>query len=151
MEKEKAAAVKADKFKLKQAQLVMTSHTYQSIVNHCKMELPLEACGILSGKNGTICSIWPMKNMDYSEVSFSMSVHDIEKVFHLIEAKQEQLLAIYHSHPTAPAIPSPGDIKYHNYPELSYIIVSLKNRKPDVRAYKIVSKQVSPLVIKQID
>jgi proteasome lid subunit RPN8/RPN11 len=34
-------------------------------------------------------------------------------------------MAIYHSHPDAPALPSLTDIAQHEYPGLLYLIVSL--------------------------
>ena len=112
--------------------------------------MPLEACGILSGGDGIIYTIWPMKNIDQSTVSFSMSTSEISNVFHLIEKKNEQVLAIYHSHPTAPAIPSQGDIAYNNYPELSHVIVSFQNQVPDMKAYQMVQNKINPLFIKLI-
>lgn len=128
--------------------IFFTNHVYNQLIYHCKKESPLEACGLLSGKDGIIRTIWPMKNIDQSTVSFSMSLSEIKKVFHLISMKNENVLAIYHSHPTAPAIPSRGDIHYNNYPELSHVIVSLQNQVPDIKAYQMEQNQVNSLVIK---
>lgn len=131
----------------KQESLLMTIKVRNSMVNHCKTEFPLEACGILSGKNGVIETIWRMKNVDHSPVSFSMSEKEIRTVFDLIEKKNEEVLAIYHSHPTAAAFPSHGDIAYNNYPELFHIIVSLIRASPEVKAYKIIGAKVKHLPI----
>jgi proteasome lid subunit RPN8/RPN11 len=52
--------------------------------------------------------------------------------------------AIYHSHPRTPAYPSATDIKLAFFPEAAYVILSLARRdRPDVRAFRIVSGQVS--------
>ena len=54
----------------------------------------------------------------------------------------EQLFAIYHSHPTSPAIPSSTDIEQANYPEALYIIISLNTKGIlELRAYRIADSQ----------
>jgi proteasome lid subunit RPN8/RPN11 len=42
--------------------------------------------------------------------------------------KNEDLFAIYHSHPTAPAVPSKTDMEMAAYPELLYLIISLNTK-----------------------
>jgi proteasome lid subunit RPN8/RPN11 len=52
----------------------------------------------------------------------------------------EQLFAIYHSHPTAPAIPSNTDLAQANYPEAVYLIISLNTKGIlEIRGYLIDS------------
>jgi proteasome lid subunit RPN8/RPN11 len=54
------------------------------------------------------------------------------------------MLAIYHSHTASDAYPSPVDVKLAVYPELAYVLVSLKNRKqPELRSYRIIDSQIS--------
>lgn len=120
------------------------------MINHCKKEFPFEACGILSGKNGIASTVWKMKNQDQSANSFSMSLTDIANVFEQIEKRKEEVLAIYHSHPTAAPYPSPGDIRYNNYPELAHIIISLNKPLPEVKAFHIIGPQVSRILIKLV-
>lgn len=86
-----------------------------------------------------------MKNVDESAVSYSMSLKDIAHIFDVIEKKNEEVLAIYHSHPTASAYPSPGDIRYNNYPELAHVIVSLLKPLPEIKAFHLKGHQVIPL------
>jgi len=117
------------------------------VISHCKKELPLEACGLLSGRNRVIQSFWPIRNVDKSPYSFSMALGEIERVFHSIERKNEVLMGIYHSHPTASAYPSSGDIAYNNYPELAHVIISLMKNPPDIRAFSIQGTQVNPIAI----
>ena len=42
--------------------------------------------------------------------------------------QQEELFAIYHSHPTAPAEPSATDLEMANYPDALYLIISLNTK-----------------------
>jgi proteasome lid subunit RPN8/RPN11 len=54
-----------------------------------------------------------------------------------MEANGEELLAIYHSHPATQAYPSPTDRAESHYPEAIYVLVSLRDGAPDVRAFQI--------------
>jgi len=112
---------------------------------HCLQERPSEACGLLSGKQGRIETIWKMANVMRSPVSFRMDVREIENVFRAIEKKGEQLTGIYHSHPTAPAVPSPEDIVFAQYPEAAYIIVSLQDGSPSWSCYRINGQHATPI------
>jgi [CysO sulfur-carrier protein]-S-L-cysteine hydrolase len=123
------------------------------MIEHCRKELPLEGCGLLSGKNGIAESIWPMKNINRSPNSFAMELNQIEKVLEQINNQHEELVGIYHSHPTAAAYPSPQDIAYNNYPEVAHLILSFEWSAflPDVKCYQLKGNRVTPLTIKKIE
>ncbi|WP_034262690.1 M67 family metallopeptidase [Bacillus sp. J33] len=125
----------------------MTSNVYDLLVYYCRKELPNEACGLLSGKEGLAATIWPMKNMDKSPVSFSMDIRQIEHVFNRIKKKNEEVLGIYHSHPTADAYPSKGDIALNNHPDLFHIIISFETIYPKIKAYQINENYVTSKII----
>ncbi|MDF2679469.1 MAG: hypothetical protein K0R47_659 [Brevibacillus sp.] len=108
-------------------------------------ERPAEACGLLSGRNGCAETIWRMENLEKSPVAFAMDSRQIQKVLHKMALKGESLVGIYHSHPTAPPLPSPEDIAYSYYPEAAYLIVSLSSQQPTLGCYRIVGPQAFPL------
>nr|WP_258567761.1 M67 family metallopeptidase [Paenactinomyces guangxiensis] len=118
------------------------------MVNHCLREFPYEACGLLSGKNCKSYTVWMMENIRRTPVSFEMDTEQIQHVFQLIKNKGEDLIGIYHSHPTAPPFPSANDIDHAPDPELAYIIVSLAKRIPEIGCFRIQNRQVIPLVFK---
>jgi proteasome lid subunit RPN8/RPN11 len=60
------------------------------------------------------------------------------------------LLAIYHSHTHTAAFPSPTDVKLAFYPESLYVIVSLKNEEPVIRAFNIVEGQITEVDVRII-
>jgi [CysO sulfur-carrier protein]-S-L-cysteine hydrolase len=122
------------------------------MIAHCRHELPHEGCGLLSGKNGIAESIWPMENMNRSAISFSMNLNQIEKVFELMNKRNESLVGIYHSHPTAEAYPSPQDIAYNNYPEVAHFIISFARsaNQPVVNCFQLKGNRVNSLTIKKI-
>ncbi|TLS37466.1 M67 family metallopeptidase [Pseudalkalibacillus caeni] len=123
---------------------------WQDMLEHCKKEHPYEACGLLSGKDGTVCTIWRMENIHRSRVSFEMDIDEIRRVFELIEKKGEELLGIYHSHPTGRPYPSKDDIQNNNYPEIDYLIVSLAKPKPVVKSFRMKRHKVTKRRIKII-
>ncbi|MEW9672152.1 M67 family metallopeptidase [Ammoniphilus sp. 3BR4] len=120
-------------------------NVWNEMIAHCQSERPLEACGLLSGSGGNAETIWMMENVENSPTSFAMDMEQIRRVFQQIEEKGERLVGIYHSHPTAPPVPSSRDIEFANYPETAYIIVSLAKGVPEIGIYRIIEKQVTPI------
>ena len=47
------------------------------------------------------------------------------------------ILGAYHSHPRTPAVPSATDLAEAHDAELLYVIVSLGDERPDIRAYRL--------------
>jgi proteasome lid subunit RPN8/RPN11 len=109
------------------------------IIAHAREEAPLEACGILAGKEDRVVKVYRARNADRSRVSYRLEPEDQYRIFIDIEEKGWDILGIYHSHPASPAIPSGIDLKQAYYPEAVYFVVSLADPvKPQVRAYRII-------------
>jgi proteasome lid subunit RPN8/RPN11 len=121
---------------------------YTAMVNHCLHDHPNEACGLLSGKNGQVDTLWKMDNVLCSTTAFEMDQTQLKQTFNKIEEMGAELLGIYHSHPTASAYPSAIDIANANYPEAVYVIVSLAKGPPVVCCYRILNKsRIIPLLL----
>ena len=61
-----------------------------------------------------------------------------------IRNKGEEIIGIYHSHVASEAYPSNHDVELALYPEVSYVIISLKdNKNPSVRSFKIVEGKIT--------
>jgi [CysO sulfur-carrier protein]-S-L-cysteine hydrolase len=56
-------------------------------------------------------------------------------------------LGIFHSHPAGPPVPSPTDIAEAAYPDSLYVVISLQNSTPSVRAFRIIDGQVAEVKV----
>ena len=117
------------------------------IVAHAKKGAPLEVCGYLAGKDGSITKHYELTNIDNSPEHFSF---DPKEQFATIKDARNQgleVVAVYHSHPVSLARPSVEDIRLAYDPHISYVIVSLANGGEEVKSFKIKNSQVFPEVI----
>jgi len=111
---------------------------YFEIVDHAKRESPFECCGILGGKGHTVEKAYELQNAEKSPVRYAMSPQEQLKVFEEMEKDAMEMVAIYHSHPHTIPFPSETDVKLAFYPEISSIIISLKEvGNPVVKAFRI--------------
>lgn len=106
--------------------LVISQHLIQRILEHCLEEKPCEACGILTGRDGRVLHAYATDNVKRSPVYYEVDPEQQAWVLTNMEEQGEELVAIYHSHPTAAAIPSANDIRLAvYYPDAIRVIVSL--------------------------
>jgi len=109
-----------------------------------KETLPLEGCGLMAGLDARVSRIYPVSNRLASPYNYEMEpVQQLEAIMDL-EERGLDLLAIYHSHPHGPDVPSASDVSQAYYPDSLYIIVSFRiERRPSVRAFHILDGKVT--------
>lgn len=124
------------------AVLELKKQHLEEMIAHARMERPLEACGILAGRNGCAVRLYRARNADQSCVSYRLEPEEQYRIFMDIEKQGLDILAIYHSHPSSSPIPSETDLKQAYYPEAIYLVVSLADpEQPQVRAFRIVDDE----------
>lgn len=118
--------------------LSVPQHIYSAMLRHLQLAYPLEACGILAGSDGQVQRLFAVANRLRSPIAYEMDPQQqLQAMLELEEAGLE-MLAIYHSHPHGPQIPSATDIAQSYYPESAHLIVSLVDRhQPVARAFMI--------------
>ena len=97
----------------------------KGLIAHVGSEAPIEACGYLAEKDGIVIKHYELKNMDVSEVHYSMDPAEQFAAVRSMRAAGYSLRAVYHSHPRTPARPSAEDVRLAYDAGLSYVIVSL--------------------------
>jgi len=110
---------------------------FQGMIIHAIREDPLECCGILAGKGKTVRRMYEMRNTDGSRTTYFMSPEEQLKVFREMEEEGLDMVAIYHSHPHTIPFPSERDVRLAFYPDVAYIIISLKDEATSVKGFRI--------------
>ena len=118
-----------------------------AIEEHARREHPAECCGLLSGKNGSITDIHPVRNdADKPETRYFATPEDLFAAMRRIREAGQSFLGVYHSHPRTPAYPSASDVEMAFYPEAYYFIISL-GPSVELRAFKIEESQIRDVEI----
>lgn len=123
--------------------LAIGRHLVQQIIEHCRDEKPYEACGILTGRGSQVLHAYATDNIRRSPIYYEVDPEQQEYVLRTMEEQGEELVAIYHSHPTAAAVPSVNDIRLAvHYPKAIRVIISLAGGPADMKAFLIVDGAV---------
>jgi len=113
------------------------------IVAHAREEVPNECCGLIAGADGRATQVHRARNEFASPMRFNVHPQDLIRITTAIEDAGEELAAIYHSHPRSEAYPSQTDVNLAaNWPDPLWLICSLAEREPILRAFTIRDGQV---------
>jgi proteasome lid subunit RPN8/RPN11 len=113
------------------------------MIAHAREDVPNECCGIISGKDGHATKLYRAINAEASAYRYSVDAKDLLRVYREVEGAGEDFLAIYHSHTHTEAYPSPTDVRLAAWPDAYYVLVSLMDAQPVVRAFRIVDATVT--------
>ena len=137
---------------MKDSEIFIEKAVYSELLAYCLHAPEKETCGILAGKGRRIEKIFPLTNIsDNPKFCYMIDPKEQLGIFKELRRQELEMTAIYHSHVDVEAYPSQKDIELAFYPESSYIIISLADRKqPSVRSFKIVEGKIieEELVIK---
>lgn len=109
----------------------------KAIIAHAEKELPHEACGYLAETEGLVSMHYELTNLDKAGDHFSMDPKEQFAAVKKMRNKGQRLCAVYHSHPETPARPSVEDIRLAYDPDISYVIISLNEKKRIVKSFLI--------------
>ena len=113
-----------------------------------------EVCGFVGKSSTGQYSCYPVENIDESpSIRFLMAPEGQISSMKSMREKEEELFAIYHSHPTAPAVPSARDMQQANYPEACYLIISLNTAGVlEMRCFKLLhDENVVEMTLRMIE
>jgi len=112
-------------------------HVLAGIIGHARDAAPLECCGLLAGKDELIDEYICTDNIRASEVAYQVNPVEHIAAIKSLRARGRVVVGAYHSHPRTPAVPSATDLAEAHDADLLYVIVSLCDDRPDVRAYRL--------------
>lgn len=114
------------------------------ILTHAQQQAGNEACGLVSAHEGQPNRVYPVQNVAGDpQHLFEMDPGILIDSIRDIRNQGNELFAIYHSHPDAPAWPSATDLAQANYPDTLYLIVSLNTRGVlEMRGFYLREQQI---------
>ena len=132
--------------------LELTRQTWAQMVGHAYDGYPDEACGLLAGPVGIarVTAFYPCPNAAASSKVYAIDYADIEAASDDAESKGMDLKGTMHSHTHTDAYPSPTDVQMAD-PVWCYVIVSLRQEAPVLRAYRIAGDQILEQVVSVLD
>ena len=113
----------------------------ETIVDHARAGRPHEVCGILGGDHGTDAShasaVEPTENIaEQPRTEYEIAPQEQFDAMEAIEARGDDIVGFYHSHPAAPPGPSTTDAAQATWPDYSYVIVSFERTDAAVGSWR---------------
>lgn len=127
--------------------LDLPREVYAALVEHARSDVPFEVCGLLAGEGGEFRKHYPILNAARSMTYYSMDPKSMLHAMNDMDDHDWDLLAIYHSHTHTEAFPSRTDVELAVYPEAVYLIVSLQDPEPVIRAFDIREGRITERVL----
>ncbi|WP_188942876.1 Mov34/MPN/PAD-1 family protein [Nakamurella endophytica] len=116
------------------------------MVEHARADHPDEACGVVAGPAGSDRPerLVRMLNAERSPTFYRFDSAEQLRLYRELDARDEEVVVVYHSHTATEAYPSRTDVSYAGEPQAHYVLVS--TRDPDsaeIRSYRIVDGTVT--------
>lgn len=138
------------------SQKMTTIKLPRPLVNHiltqAQQSPESEICGLIGGHDQNARHYYPIDNAAADQSRrFQMNPKEQIDAMRQMRDNNEELIAIYHSHPHAPALPSVTDLNEAEYPEAAYLIISLNTIGVlEMTAFCIKDKQASEIALELI-
>lgn len=118
------------------SRLTLSREQVREITEYVERHAPLEACGLLAGRNDRVERVLFVQNQAQSPVRFVMDPYEQLQAFERIDADGLDLLGIFHSHPAGPETASPTDIAEAAY-AVVHVVCSRRDGKWSLRGFWI--------------
>jgi proteasome lid subunit RPN8/RPN11 len=117
----------------------------EEMIAQALAELPNECCGLLAGTlvegRGIVAERYPLVNAAASPRAFESQPENLFAAHKVMRQRGLDVLAIYHSHPTSPPIPSRTDLERNWTPDVVNFIISLQESEPVVRGWWLAESE----------
>jgi proteasome lid subunit RPN8/RPN11 len=126
--------------------LILGKNHWQEMLEHVERHAPLEACGLLAGKQNQVEKVIFVRNQAQSPVRFVMDPYQQLQAFEWIDSSGLELLGIFHSHPSGPYTPSETDIAEAAY-EVVHLIWSKDQNGWNARGFWIENASATEVTL----
>ena len=126
-------------------QITLSRELTSQLLHLAQISPEAEVCGIVSYKNKTPVRCYPIKNISPSPATqFLFDPTEHIAATKALRERDEEIFAIYHSHPSAPACPSTLDLKNATYFDSLHFIISLSTKGIlELRAFNIENQNAT--------
>jgi [CysO sulfur-carrier protein]-S-L-cysteine hydrolase len=137
--------------------LLLPAQLYRELLAQATAELPNECCGLLAGPPphdgvGRVERRYPLVNAAASPVEYESEPRGLFEADRDMRRHGFDLLAVYHSHPTSPPVPSRKDRARNFYgPDVLHLIISLAGDVPVVRGWRLTAEDAREAAWEVVD
>jgi proteasome lid subunit RPN8/RPN11 len=121
--------------------LLIPRPVYSAMLAQAAAEAPNECGGLLGGTfddGGGLLraeSCLPLVNAAASPTEYESEPRSLFAALRTLRQAGHKVVAIYHSHPAAPPVPSRTDLARNYWGRVVNLIISLQNAQPEVRGW----------------
>lgn len=95
-----------------------------------------EICGLIAGGSAGVTRCFAITNVAADRTRFfELDPKGQIDALRAMRERDEELQAIYHSHPRGPAAPSRRDVERHEYPDALCLIIAVD--PPELKAFRM--------------
>lgn len=120
------------------------------MLEYVSQHAPLEACGLLAGRDARVEKIIPIRNQAGSPVRFMMDPYEQLQALEWIDMQSLELVGIFHSHPAGPETVSATDIREAAY-AVVHLIWSWSGETWKVRGFWIEQGEVQEVTLSIVE
>ena len=117
--------------------VVILSAVRDEILAHARAEAPRECCGLLVGHGTIVDECVRSPNVDPNPNRYEIDARLHVATNRRLRGSGRVVTGAYHSHPHSPAWPSPSDVAEAYYSEFIWMIASLTESDPQLRAFRV--------------
>lgn len=108
------------------------------VLAHARRDHPDECCGVITGVGGEASRLIEMTNAERSPTGFTFETTEQLRVWRDVDDRDEEFLAVYHSHTMTEAYPSRTDVKWSLTAGFEHwLLVSTRSEEDEVRSFTI--------------
>ncbi len=137
--------------------LVIPRSVYEGMIRHARQDFPAESCGLLGGRfdgnQANAEQYYPLVNVaDDATRRYQADIRSLLAVHRALREVGQREVAVVHSHPHSPAVPSRMDLTQNAYGDaVVHLIISLRSSRPEVQVWWLLPDQFVPADWRVVD